>query len=85
MTDLAVHFFIFAEPRCSVLSRLLGFISQLDLAAPELRVSTSKGEMEIRMTVRGLSTPLAAILHHRMEAQIGVASVHMEIGLHEAA
>ena len=74
-----VAFTIAGEPRAALLSRLLGFFAQHDLASPELKVTRAGEEMIVHLVCADLGEQLARTVYGKMASLVGVRYVDLAV------
>lgn len=78
-TSANTVFLIVGEPQAALLSRLIGFLAQLGLGAPELTVKREGDEMFVCLGSEELSGRMAEVLAKKMASLVGVRQVELTV------
>ena len=84
MTSI-VHFRIHAQARSGLLCRILGLFAQLDLPAPEMRVTIAGRSMDVEASLAHFGDVLVPVVARKMAGLVGVETVVLEAGQPEMA
>lgn len=70
-------FHVVGEPEAALLSRLIGFLAQHGLGAPELTVKREGDEMVVHLSCEELCPRMARVIAQKMASLIGVYQVDL--------
>jgi len=81
----AVRFRVRAHAQSGLLCRIIGLFAQLDLPAPDMRVTISGRSMEVEASLAHFGDALVPVVARKMAGFVGVETVVLEAGQLEMA